>query len=472
MSPGMYVAALGLAGLALNVLPVTAQQGPMQLRNQFTAAEKCLDVANDGTQSNVIMAPCANTPGQRWERVAAGEQGVWSLRNGQGRCLDIVNDGRNNRLTLAPCAAVTGQVWEMVAAEVAGHAQLRTRFTGPGRCLDVVNDGMNNQLTMADCGRFTGQYWSMTRVNAQSVQPVAQSAPRPPAPPGHQGLPRADRQPGVKYEHTACGLESSPHAAMYQRCLAHTGCEIIARKLSACNQLSALMAGLTSRVDERVGITNFDLFEVAQPAPTKHAQLARYIAKAREISQAAPGAPAWQTMDWTPKNAKTYNEVFTYFEGRATLLPDGKVAAATGSRMAVGRGVAINSNGEMLRGDFKEGRLHGLGQILTVASRDVIEISAGRFRNGVFMGLSLHQRSDGMVTESMLYATDASGLNFKEAGIMRDIRREGDVAMSIHRNRNESDYFPMQSGRIDPFKTNQPPAESRTPQLSGGSAKP
>lgn len=464
MSPRKCVVALGLAGLALCVLPVTAQQGPMQLRNQFTAAEKCLDVANDGTQSNVIMAPCANTPSQRWERVTTGEQGIWSLRNGLGRCLDIVYDGRNNRLKLTPCARVTGQMWEMVAAEVAGHSQLRTRFTGPGRCLDVVNDGVNNQLTMADCGRFTGQYWSMSGPAPALVMTTGK------APVG--GLPKANSKPGEDYRHENCGLSDSAHAAMYQRCLAHTGCEIIARKLSACNQMTALLAGLSERLGARTDITNADLFEVAQPAPTNHAQLMRYIDEARAISEAEPGAPLWRTMSWGQRNARLEGQIFTYFEGRATLLPGEKVAKSTGSRMAIGRGVAITEWGEMMRGDFKDGALHGIGQTLRIVYRDGIEMSAGRFHNGWIKGLSLSQRWHGEVTESMWYAKDKSASSIRRAGIQRNITPEGRMSIFISRSDNDLETFRHQTGRIDPFKTNQLSDESRTPQLSGGSAKP
>jgi Ricin-type beta-trefoil lectin domain len=470
---------LGAACVVLAASSAYGQQSWLQLRNQFTASDKCLAMANDGTQANLEMTTCGDTSAQRWAVVAAGVQGGSQLRHGSGRCLDVINDGANNQLTLAPCAAVTGQIWEVAVSDSVGYSVLRTRFTGPGRCLDVVNDGANNKLAMADCGRFSGQYWSMTNVTSSGVPPaastsVARTGMRAVPPVANSaGLPRADRMPGVKYLHTDCGLDASPQAAMYQRCLAHTGCEIVARKLSACNQMSALLAGLTERLGTRTDITNFDLFEVVQPKPTQHERLIQYIGEARKISYAEPGAPAWKTMSWGKRDAQSHRQVLTYFEGRATMLPGDKVAKSTGSRMALGRGVAINEFGNMMRGDFKEGELHGIGHMLTVASRDVIDMSAGRLRHGVSMGLSIHQRSDGMVTESMLYAADSTGLNYKESGILRSMYRDDrGVAMSLTRNRNDSEHFPNLSGRIDPFKSAPQAGNARTPQLTGGGGKP
>ena len=285
------------------------------------------------------------------------------------------------------------------------------------------------------------------------------------------GMPRAEPSPGERYQHSNCGLASSPHAAMYQRCLAHTGCEIVARKLFACNQTVALMDGLSKRLGARTDITNFDLFELLQPKPTKHERLIRYIEATRAAAYAEPDAPAWRVMRWGQRDAQSHKQVFTYFEGRATLLPGNAVAKSTGSTMALGRGVAINEYGYMMRGDFKEGQLHGIGQTLSVSPQGV-DMRLERLRNGITMGLSIHQRVGGEVSESMMYPTDSTGLNFKESGILRYSNRDGGGAMSLHRGRNDSAYFPNLSGRIDPFKPAQPSGPARTPQLTGSGGKP
>lgn len=312
-----------------------------------------------------------------------------------------------------------------------------------------------------------------SEVPAQKDAATATAGARATVPPTAQwaGLPRADRPAGEAYRHADCGLDTTPQATMYQRCLAHTGCEMVARKLSACNQMSALLVGLAERLGTRTDVTNFDLFEVVQPKPTRHNGLIRYIGEARTIAYAEPGSQTWKALSWGKRDAQSNKQIFTYFEGRAAMLPGEKVAKSTGSKMALGRGVAINEYGDMMRGDFKEGELHGIGHALKVYPEGVV-MSVGRKRHGYTMGMSIYQRSDGMVTESLSYPTDSTGLNYKDSGILANTNAYGGGSMTLYRTRNDSEHFPVLSGRIDPFKSAQQPSADRSPQLVGKERKP
>jgi hypothetical protein len=84
---------------------------------------------------------------------------------GADKCLDIINDGQNNKPTMAACGNFSGQKWTVTATGTPGVFTLRTEFTGPGKCLDIINDGQNNKPTMAACGNFSGQLWGMSKFN-------------------------------------------------------------------------------------------------------------------------------------------------------------------------------------------------------------------------------------------------------------------------------------------------------------------
>jgi hypothetical protein len=82
---------------------------------------------------------------------------------GADKCLDIINDGQDNKPTMAACGNFTGQMWTIAPNGTPGIFKLQTQFTGPGKCLDIINDGQDNKPTMAACGNFTGQMWSMSK---------------------------------------------------------------------------------------------------------------------------------------------------------------------------------------------------------------------------------------------------------------------------------------------------------------------
>jgi hypothetical protein len=85
----------------------------VRLKTRFTGADMCLDVVNDGNNSQMHMAPCANVTAQRrhMDQTSSG-LGVrlWNQFTGQGKCLDIVNDG-SGRVHLASCSDYSGQYW-------------------------------------------------------------------------------------------------------------------------------------------------------------------------------------------------------------------------------------------------------------------------------------------------------------------------------------------------------------------------
>ena len=75
---------------------------------------------------------------------AHADEGPFQLRTqftGKGKCLDIVNDGRNNQLIMAPCGNYSGQMWTVSPRGTPGRPRLRTPFTGKAKCLDTANDG-------------------------------------------------------------------------------------------------------------------------------------------------------------------------------------------------------------------------------------------------------------------------------------------------------------------------------------------
>jgi hypothetical protein len=45
---------------------VAGKQGFYRLQNQFSDNNKCLDIVNDGTNNQPIMATCGNYSGQLW----------------------------------------------------------------------------------------------------------------------------------------------------------------------------------------------------------------------------------------------------------------------------------------------------------------------------------------------------------------------------------------------------------------------
>jgi hypothetical protein len=96
----------------------------------------------------------------------ARRQGFYRLQNqfsGDNMCLDIVNDGTNNQPIMATCGNYTGQLWRIKQATGReGSYRLQNQFSGGNKCLDIVNDGTNNQLIMATCGNYTGQSWNIS----------------------------------------------------------------------------------------------------------------------------------------------------------------------------------------------------------------------------------------------------------------------------------------------------------------------
>ena len=84
-----------------------------------------------------------------------------SMFTKSNKCLDVVNDGTNNQLIMANCGNYSGQNWSIESVKNASQVKLRNMFTGNNKCLDIVNDGANNQLIMADCGNYSGQLWKV-----------------------------------------------------------------------------------------------------------------------------------------------------------------------------------------------------------------------------------------------------------------------------------------------------------------------
>jgi Ricin-type beta-trefoil lectin domain len=161
---------LSLIIISLSANEVNAQVKQNRLRNTLTGADSCLDILNDGDNSRLIMAKCANVGGQRWS-MTASEKNPQAYRlqtplTGMDKCLSIIDDGENNRVTMAKCASLPGQLWSVAPSKTlpgnSGYYFVTNALTGASNCLNVLNDGRNNKLTMAKCDNISGQSWRIT----------------------------------------------------------------------------------------------------------------------------------------------------------------------------------------------------------------------------------------------------------------------------------------------------------------------
>jgi hypothetical protein len=118
----------------------------------------CLDVQPDqpGAGGLLLLAPCARTPGQRWQLRADGT---------------VVNGASGLCLTVAGAAGTDGARVQQEACQAAGHQQWRL-FVGPdgsatfaavhsGKCLDVTGGGTTpgTPVQQFTCNDTPAQRW-------------------------------------------------------------------------------------------------------------------------------------------------------------------------------------------------------------------------------------------------------------------------------------------------------------------------
>jgi hypothetical protein len=118
----------------------------------------CLDVQPDqpGAGGLLLLAPCARTPGQRWQLRADGT---------------VVNGASGLCLTVAGAASTDGARVQQEACQAAAHQQWRL-FVGPdgsatfaavhsGKCLDVTGGGTapGTPVQQFACNDTPAQRW-------------------------------------------------------------------------------------------------------------------------------------------------------------------------------------------------------------------------------------------------------------------------------------------------------------------------
>jgi hypothetical protein len=178
--PRLHAAAVSLLAA---ILPPAALEAPTpafdptayyRLTTDFQGECKSLDIVNDASDSQPILAKTARVSGQLW-RITPEGNGYVRLSTqwlGTGKSLDIINDATDDRPILAPTAAVSGQLWKITAFGD-GYYRLTTQWQGTGKSLDIVNDVTDDRLILAPTAAVSGQRWRITKETQVSVVPAS-----------------------------------------------------------------------------------------------------------------------------------------------------------------------------------------------------------------------------------------------------------------------------------------------------------
>lgn len=137
--------------------PARQQPAGKTLTNDFTPG-KCLEATGN---HRVRLAPCNNTPQQRWTQFNPGvDYGFFSFRN---VATDEALSPGDRWVTT--CDACEGQGFYMDPWQGnPGRAHFRSHYylnnnTETDKCLDVINDGHQDKVQMTQCGNYAGQAW-------------------------------------------------------------------------------------------------------------------------------------------------------------------------------------------------------------------------------------------------------------------------------------------------------------------------
>lgn len=152
--------AIALSLTALSASAASPAAEPTYLQNEWSGRGQCLDVVNDGTNNQLLMAACGQVSGQQWTLSRSEQPGYVRLHNQfttGARCLDVVNDGRNDQVQMAACANASGQLWKVSTVRAdRRYVRLTNQFTGRTRCLESTATGLRMKSCSGDIG---GQRW-------------------------------------------------------------------------------------------------------------------------------------------------------------------------------------------------------------------------------------------------------------------------------------------------------------------------
>lgn len=165
----LYYQQLGLdmypfATKSVNPTPLFDSNAYYRLTTQWQGEGKSLDVVNDGTNNQVILANTAAVSGQMWKITRVGEDTytLHTLWQGPEKTLEFIRKGTQDTVQLKQGTDFSGSLWKITPL---GNGYYRiTDLWSSGRSLDIVNDGTNNKIHMAASGNYTGQYWKITKI--------------------------------------------------------------------------------------------------------------------------------------------------------------------------------------------------------------------------------------------------------------------------------------------------------------------
>ncbi|MFI1675332.1 ricin-type beta-trefoil lectin domain protein [Streptomyces sp. NPDC020598] len=116
---------------------------------------RCLDVANSSQANGAPgqLWDCADRPGQKWTRTAAGELRVYA-----DKCLDAEASGTSagTRVVIWDCHGRQNQRWNV-------NANGTITSVPSGLCLDTADSGTGNgaQTVLANCNGASAQRWTI-----------------------------------------------------------------------------------------------------------------------------------------------------------------------------------------------------------------------------------------------------------------------------------------------------------------------
>lgn len=163
-------------------------------------------------------------------------------------------------------------------------------------------------------------------------------------------------------------------------CSAHVGCALVVKIQHACVAAKSFLKKIGDffTLSGRQPITSNDVFDAASPSPNPDPRVKRYIGEARAAAQAAITGPA-------------ASKLVTV---RTSTGPGVWQATTEGNRVASGPGLIFSGTG-LLRGNFKDGLLHGPAQVVYTAGNSAGQMTVGTFRGGSLNGPGAFQRADG-----------------------------------------------------------------------------
>ena len=182
-------------------------------------------------------------------------------------------------------------------------------------------------------------------------------------------------------------------------CSAHAGCALVVKIQQMCVATKSFFKKLGDlfTLSGRQPLTSNDVMEAASPVPAPNPTLKRYVAQASALAQAALTAPDAPRVINTTSTGTGMKGVW-----------QGKLDA---QRKLTGGGVLIKEDGEMWRGQFKDGLLNGPGQVVYTARKEGFVMYTGSFKDGLADGPAARQNSNGSATVGEFVSGRAVGMS-------------------------------------------------------------